>query len=109
MTPEGVSYTSFVRGHMLTWEQVDEVVPHPTVARLELRVSQAPTATGRRARAGERRVSTPAEQLNVPMGLLRTDAERLRRFIDFYRTHPRNRHELVDGTALTQGHEEARR
>jgi hypothetical protein len=110
LTPGEVSYESYLRRHSLSWDQVSAIHKHPTVARLELRADQEPAASGPRPRAGERPV-TPgrAEQLSVPTGLLRTDADRLLRLLDFYRTHPRDRHELGDGTALTRRHEDARR
>lgn len=92
LTPEQVSYSSFVRQHTLRWDELGEVVVHPSLPRLELRAARS-SAEGS---AGQ------AEQLDVPTGLLRTDAEELRELIDFYRTHPRDRHELRGDAALTR-------
>ncbi len=79
LTPDEVAYESFLRRHSLPWDQVRNVVLETSVVRLE--------------------------QLNVQVGLLRTDARALHALLDFYRTHPRARHEIADGTALARKHE----
>jgi hypothetical protein len=103
LTPQEVVYESFLRRHSLPWDQISAVVAPTTISRLELRASQQPVNTGPRLRAGERPLSAePVEQLNVPTGLLRTDAHALHELLNFYRTHPDDRHELADGVPLAR-------
>lgn len=101
VTPQEVVYESFLRRHALPWDHISAVVAPTSISRLELRASQAPVTTGPRLRAGEQPLSPDRlDQLNVPTGLLRTDARALHEVLDFYRTHPRDRQELADGSAL---------
>jgi hypothetical protein len=110
LTPREVVYESLLRRHSLPWDHISAVVAPTTTARLELRASQRPVTTGPRLRAGEQPITPDRlEQLNVPTGLLRTDVRALQELLEFYRTHPRDRHELADGTALTRRHEGVRR
>ena len=104
ITPETVTYTSFVREHSIGWDSVVEIEMHPTLGRLELYATQLPTVRGPRVLAGEmpsdaRTVPDP-HVLVIPPGLLRTDGAQLRALLEYYRTHPRKRHELGDGSAL---------
>lgn len=99
LTPERVTYTSFARAHSLAWDDVDDIAVRPADGRIELAAWVLPTVRGPRVLAGERSADD-SSVLAVPSRLLRVDTEALRALLEHYWRHPRERHELADGTAL---------
>ena len=101
LTPDGVSYQSFLRTHSLSWDEISAITRHPTQPRLELRTEGAAVVTGPRPSVAERPVGTRrSQQLDIPAGLLRTDTTELQRLLEVYRGSPRRRQDLGDGSAL---------
>jgi hypothetical protein len=104
LTPEAIFYATYAREHSIRWSDLVEVELRPNSLVLDLFTVQLPTVRGPRVLVGERpsgsRAHADPRTLTIPPRMLRTDAAELQALLEYYRRHPKRRHELGDGTAL---------